>query len=82
MIGVPISELTPYGVLLAFVLMIGFGLLIPRWTHLQRVNDLKEQIQLLREIVKERDQQIRLMQRPGEVVVKAIEEIKEVAATK
>lgn len=82
MIGVPISELTPYGVLLLFVLMIGVGLLIPRWSHVQRINDYKEQIKLLREIVETRDRQLMIALQSGHPVVKALEDIREAAATK
>lgn len=82
MLGVPISDLTPYGVLLVFVLMVGFGLLIPRRTHIERINDYKEQVTLLRAIVKERDQQLLLALRVGQPAVKVLEEIKEVAASK
>ena len=82
MFGVPISDLTPYGVLLVFVLMVGFGILIPRRTHNDRINDYKEQVALLRKIVAERDQQLFLSLRVGQPAVKALEEIKEVAASK
>lgn len=76
-----VSELTPYGVLLLIVLMICFGLLIPRWSHVQRINDYKEQIKLLREIVQRRDRQLLLLLQPGQVAVKMLEEIKEVVTT-
>lgn len=38
------AQIGPWGIVTIFVLMIGFGLLIPRWSHTQRVNDLKDQI--------------------------------------
>lgn len=82
MLGVVISELTPYGVLLVFVLMVGFGLLIPRRTHNERINDYKEQIVLLHKIVETRDRQLAMALAPGHAAVKALEEIKEVAANK
>ena len=82
MFGVPISDLTPYGVLLVFVLMVGFGILIPRRTHNDRVKDLKDQIALLQKIVETRDRQLAMALAPGHAAVKALEDIKEAAATK
>lgn len=82
MLGVAISDLTPYGVLLVFVLMVGFGLLIPRRTHNERINDYKEQIALLRKILAERDDQLLMSLGVGRPAVRVLEEIKEVAASK
>lgn len=80
MLGVPISELTPYGVLLLFVLMVGFGLLIPRWMHNQRIADYKEQIALLQESLRKRDQQFDKALDNNALVVKALEGIRQEAA--
>lgn len=77
-----ISELTPLGALLVIVLMICTGMLIPRWLHIQRINDYKDQISLLRQIVEKRDAQLDAALKPGHAAVKVLEDIKEAAATK
>lgn len=39
-----LALLKEYGAFGLMALMVGFGWLIPRWTHRERVNDLKQQI--------------------------------------
>jgi hypothetical protein len=38
------ARIGPWGLVTIFVLLVAFGMLIPRWSHTQRVNDLKDQI--------------------------------------
>lgn len=74
-----LAEIGPWGLVTIIVLLIAFGLLIPRWIHVQRVNDLKE----ARDQAEARSQEWRQialqLMGTGEVAVKALEAIKEEA---
>jgi Flp pilus assembly protein TadB len=74
-LGAEWAHIGPWGVVTIFVLMIGLGLLIPRWVHTQRVNDLKEQLAEWKSIAHK-------AMGTGETAVAVLEEIKEEAANK
>lgn len=51
----------PWALVSMFVLSVLRGWLIPRWTHLERVGDLKDAIAKLERTVDEREHQIDLL---------------------
>lgn len=73
------SEVGPVGIVTIFVFLIGFGFLIPRWVHTQRMKDKDDQITYLRAIVDKRDQQLVKVLENNELAARALEEIKRVA---
>lgn len=71
--GAEWSQIGPWGLVTIFVLMIGLGMLIPRWVHTQRINDLKEQLAEWKSIAHK-------AMGTGEAAVSALEGIKEEAS--
>lgn len=71
---------TPWALVGLFFVSLMVGLVIPRWMHTQRIQDYKEQNQLLRESLKKRDEQFDKALENNQLVVQALESIKREAA--
>lgn len=76
------TDFTPAGGLMLFVLLVGFGLLVPRWTYNQWTRNYEAQITYLRAIIDKREEQLADAMRGYEVVVKLLEDIKHEAVEK
>lgn len=70
------AEIGPWGLASVFVMLVMTGLLIPRWTHLQRVGDRDKQIELLQKALDKRDVQVDLLIQQNNVTIKLLEDIK------
>lgn len=57
-------------------MLVFLGGLIPRWTHNQRINDLKELNKKLEAALDRRDEQFDAMIGPLTIAVKALEDLK------
>lgn len=77
--GVSVAELVDWGGWGIMALSVILGLLIPRWTHNQRMADKDAQISYLREIVDKRESQLELALSNSDVVIKLLEDIKRAA---
>jgi hypothetical protein len=80
--GVSIAELLDWSGWGVMALAVAVGMLIPRWTHTQRLADKQEQIDYLRAIVDKREDQLALAISNSEVVLKLLEDIKRAAETR
>lgn len=76
------AEVGPWGLVSIFVVMVLTGLLVPRWTHNQRVNDRDKQIDLLTKTIEKRDVQIETMIQQHNIVIKLLEDIKRESQTR
>lgn len=70
------GEAGPWGVLAVFVLMIGLGLLIPRWTHTQRMGDREKHIALLTRMIDKRDEQFDKLVEQNRIIISLLEDFK------
>lgn len=73
------SEIGPMGVVTIFVFLIGFGYLLPRWIHVERIKDKDDQITYLRAILDKRDEQLVKVLENNELAARALEDLKRVA---
>lgn len=74
--GVSLAELIDWGGWGVMALSVVIGLLIPRWTHNQRMADRDAQITYLREILEKREGQLEVALSNSDVVIKLLEDIK------
>lgn len=75
-----LATIGPYGLVTLFCIALGLGWVIPRWTHIQRINDYKETIIYLRATLEKRDQQFEKALENNALVVQALEGIRREAA--
>lgn len=80
---VGLRDVGPWGIVAIFVLCLGFGWIIPRWTHKERIADLKEQLKgkdetiaFQRASLEKRDEQVSQLAQNNLVAVNALEAIR------
>jgi hypothetical protein len=73
-----LGDLGPVGVLTLVVLMILFGLLVPRWQHNQRIADKDKVNETLQKALDKRDEQVDKLIEGQELMARLLEDIKRV----
>lgn len=80
---VGLRDVGPWGIVAIFVLCLGAGWLIPRWTHKERIADLKEQLKekadtitFLQAALEKRDEQVSLLANNNQLAVTALDAIR------
>ena len=84
---VGLRDVGPWGIVAIFVLCLGAGWLIPRWSHKERIADLKDQLKeknesitFLQAALEKRDDQVTQLANNNQVAVNALEAIRREAA--
>lgn len=70
------AQVGPWGIVTIVVLCIIIGLLIPRWTHNQRIKDKNEIITLQKETIAKRDEQVDRLIEQNDLMIRLLEDIK------
>lgn len=78
-LGIGVADVMKMGPVGAVVLAVLTGLLIPRWTHKERMNDKDAQIRYLQAALDKRDEQVGRLLDQGETSVHLLEDIKATA---
>jgi hypothetical protein len=80
---VGLRDVGPWGIVAIFVLCLGAGWLIPRWSHKERIADLKEQLKekgetiaFLQAALEKRDAQVTQLADNNQIAVNALEAIR------
>lgn len=80
---VGLRDVGPWGIVGIFVLLLGAGWLIPRWSHKERIADIKERLKekdamivFLQEALRKRDAQVDQLADNNQVAVNALEAIR------
>lgn len=76
------ADLVNFGLPGTCVLLVLLGLLIPRWVHTQRVNDLKEANALLQAANEKRDAQVDQLVEGQRTTIQLLESIRSEAAAR
>jgi len=79
MFGAELGQLGPWGLASACFMLVFLGGLIPRWTHNQRINDLKDLNNKLEAALDKRDEQFDRLIGQNEIIVHTLEEIKAIS---
>jgi prefoldin subunit 5 len=80
---VGLKDVGPWGIIAIFVVSLGYGWIIPRWSHKERIADLKEQLKeksetivFLQAALDKRDDQMADLIQSSQVAVTALEAIR------
>lgn len=78
--GIPVAQLVtlgPWHIVTLTVLLVLFGVLVPRWLHQQRIQDRDKHIALLERTLEKREEQFTQLIKNDELVIKLLEDLRE-----